>query len=398
MTEYYNAWKEMFENSQKMMNDWMGAFANPGEVKDNASMNQGFNPYNYQDIVNMQQNWYKDWKNMYQGMNNMYKGMNTANSMFNGPYQVWVDMMDSYNPFQMGQSMNPFNRDVFEKMQNSQKLYLSLYEQWKQFNDQILKPGSDSYNKNIHEMAEQFNKVFTSNFIPLMPKELQGLALNTQSYFNTYFKSMENFLGPWAYAYQNIADITMQSMFDDPMKFSETLKQWKAAYDQTFGILVKSPVVGSSRELLEQNNKAVNAMIEMLVAVSEYMTRTASIGYKYSKEYFENYATSIQEGEQPKTFKEFYDMWSKYVEDAIETYFYTDEFAEVLAKTAETSMIFKVEYDKVIEKSLSNLPIVTISQVDGVYEKVYNLRRELREVKKELEDLKSSLNTKTEQK
>lgn len=283
-------------------------------------------------------------------------------------------------------------------MQNSQKLYLSLYEQWKQFNDQILKPGSDNLNKNIHEMAEQFNKVFTSNFIPLMPKELQGLALNTQSYFNTYFKSMENFLGPWAYAYQNIADITMQSMFDDPMKFSDTLKQWKAAYDQTFGILVKSPVVGSSRELLEQNNKAVNAMIEMLVAVSEYMTRTASIGYKYSKEYFENYATSIQEGEQPKTFKEFYDMWSKYVEDAIETYFYTDEFAEVLAKTAETSMIFKVEYDKVIEKSLSNLPIVTISQVDGVYEKVYNLRRELREVKKELEDLKASLNTKTEQK
>ena len=209
--------------------------------------------------------------------------------------------------------MNPFNLDVFEKMQNSQKLYLSLYEQWKQFNEQILKPASDTFNKNIHEMAEQFNQIFTSNFIPLMPKELQGLALNTQSYFNTCFKSMENFLGLWAYAYQNISDITMQSMFDDPMKFSDTLKQWKAAYDQTFGILVKSPVVGSSREPLEQNNKAVNAMIEMLVAVSEYMTRTASIGYKYSKEYFENYATSIQEGEQAKTFKEFYDMWSKYV-------------------------------------------------------------------------------------
>lgn len=110
-------------------------------------------------------------------------------------------------------------------------------------------------------MAEQFNKVLTSNFIPLMPKELQGLALNTQSYFNTYFKSMENFLGPWAYAYQNIADITMQSMFDDPMKFSDTLKQWKAAYDQTFGILVKSPVVGSSRELLEHNFQALEQFI-----------------------------------------------------------------------------------------------------------------------------------------
>ena len=93
MTEYYNAWKEMFENSQKMMNDWMGAFTNPGQAKDSTETSASFNPYNYQDFVNMQQNWYKDWKNMYQGMNNMYKGMDTANSIFNGPYQVWIDMI-----------------------------------------------------------------------------------------------------------------------------------------------------------------------------------------------------------------------------------------------------------------------------------------------------------------
>ena len=377
MTEYYNAWKEMFNNSQKMMNDWMGAFTNPNEAPHASQDTASFNPYNYQDFVKMQQNWYRDWQNMYNGMNNFYQGVNNANAMFNGPYQVWTDLMNTYNPFQAGQSMNPFNRDVFEKMQNSQRLYLSLYEQWQKFSDQILKPGSESYKHNVEKMAEQFNRVFASNFVPLLPKELQGLALNSQSYFNTYFRSMENFLGPWAYAYQNIADITMQGLFEDPMKLSDALKQWKAAYDQTYGILVKSPVVGSSRELLEQNNKAINAMIEMLVAVSEYMTRTATIGYKYSKEYIENYAKSLQEGQEPKTFKEFYDMWSKYVEDAIETYFYTDEFAEVLAKTAETSMVFKVEYDKVIEKSLANLPIVTMSQVDGVFEKVYNLRLSL---------------------
>lgn len=93
MTEYHNAWKEMFENSQKMMNDWMGAFTNPSQAGNSADSSAGFNPYNYIDFVKMQQNWYKDWKNMYQGMDNMYKGMGTSNSMFNGPYHVWVDMI-----------------------------------------------------------------------------------------------------------------------------------------------------------------------------------------------------------------------------------------------------------------------------------------------------------------
>ena len=84
-------------------------------------------------------------------------------------------------------------------------------------------------------------------------------------------------------------------------------------------------------------------------------------------------------------------MWSKHVENAIENYFYTDEFSKLIAKTADSAMIFKIEYDKVIEKALADLPIVTMSQVDGVYKKVYDLRREIRDLKKELEELKEEL-------
>ena len=245
-------------------------------------------------------------------------------------------------------------------------------------------------------MVEQFNKIFLNNLLPLMPKEIQGLMTDTQSYFNTYFKSLENFLGPWSSAYQNIADITMESIFDDPMKLSDTLIQWKKAYDQTFGILVKSPVVGSAREMLEQNNKAIDAMIEMLVSVSEFMTKSSTVGYKYSKDAFTDYIKSLEKGEGVKTFKEFYDMWSKHVEGAMETYFYTDEFSKLIAKTADSAMIFKIEYNKLVEKALSDLPIVTISQVDNVYKKVYDLRRELRNLQKEMEDLKNSTNNKQE--
>ena len=51
-------------------------------------------------------------------------------------------------------------------------------------------------------------------------------------------------------------------------------------------------------------------------------------------------------------------------------------------------MIFKIESDKLIEKSLSDSPIVTKSEVDNVYKNVYELRREVRSLKKELEELR----------
>lgn len=390
MTDAYNVWKDMFTKSQKMMNDWIEAFPKYGEAK--AKEDETFSFNSMGDWMSYQQEWYKN-------LQEMYKKMNPQTASFSSPYQTWLGMMNQYNPMDLDKFMAPFTREVFEKMQNSQKLYLACYEQWQRFNNEVIKPGTSDYKKNLDSLIEQFNKMFMDNLIPLLPKEFQSLMLDSQSYINTYFKSLENFIGPWAYAYQNIADIAIEGIFEDPMKLSDTLKQWKSAYDQTFGVLVKSPVVGSSREVLEQNNKAIDAMIEMLVSISEFITMTSSVGYKHSKEVFSEYAESIEKGEKPKTFKEFYDMWSKHVEDAIEEYFYTDEFSKLIAKTSDSAMVFKIEYDKVIEKALAGLPIVTISDVDSVYEKVYELRREIRELQKELEELKAQqANSKQENK
>jgi hypothetical protein len=387
MAADYNVWNEMFKQSQNMMNEWISAFTNK-EKEETDTSGQAFDFTSYQDWMAYQQKWFKDWQAM-------AKNMSPDNLWTNTPYSTWVNMMDTYNPFDVSKLMAPFSREVFEKMQNSQKLYLGAYEQWKKFNDQIVKPGTEKYKENIDNLVDQFNKMFMNNMVPLLPKEFQGLMLDSQSYVNTYFKSLENFIGPWSYAYQNIADIAMKSIFEDPMSLSDALKEWKKAYDKTFGILVKSPVVGSSREMLEQNNKAIDAMIDMLVSVSEFMTKASSVGYKYSKEAFADYLDSLEKGGEAKTFKEFYNMWSKHVEDAIETYFYTDEFSKLIAKTADSAMIFKIEYDKVIEKALADLPIVTMSQVDNVYKNVYDLRRELRELKKELEELKNESSDKS---
>lgn len=375
----YNGWNEMFKASQKMMNAWMDAL--PKRESESGDSQDGvFDFGKYQDWMKFQQLWMKSWQDM-------MKNVAPQNSWFQSPYTAWTNMMDAYNPFDASKMMSASTRDVFEKILNSNKLYLGVYEQWEKFNDEILKPGTEDYKENMNQLVEQFNSIFINNLVPLLPKEMQGLMINSQSYFNTYLKTLENFVGPWSYAYQNIADIYMETFYKDPMKLSDSLKEWKKAYDQTFGVLVKSPVVGSSREMLEQNNKAVDAMIEMLVSMSEFMAKALSVGYKYSKEAFEDYFESVENGEEPKTFNEFYKMWSRHVENAIETYFYTDEFSKLIAKTADSAMIFKIEYDKVIEKALNDFPIVTKSEVNNVYKNVYELRREVRSLKKELEQL-----------
>lgn len=380
MTMNYNAWNDMFKASQDMMKAWVDALPKR-DPENKESEDNAFDFTKYQDWAKFQQAWMRSWEGM-------MKNAGPQNSFANNPYEAWTKMMEYYNPFDASKMMGAGTRDVFEKILNSNKLYLGTYEQWKKFNDDFLKPGTDTYKENLEQLVKQFNEIFTNNLIPLLPKEMQGLMVNSQSYFNTYLKTLENFLGPWSFAYQNIAEIYMESIYKDPMKLSDALKEWKDAYNKTFGVLVKSPVVGSSRELLEQNNRAVDSMVDMLISVSEFITKALSVGYKNSQEVFEEYFDSVDKGEDPKTFNEFYKMWSKHVENAIEKYFYTDEFSKLIAKAADSYMIFKIEYDKLIEKSLSDSPIVTKSEVDNVYKNVYELRREVRSLKKELEELR----------
>lgn len=388
MTMDYNAWNEMFKASQDMMKAWVDAM--PKRDSENGdSQNNAFDFAKYQDWTKFQQSWMKNWQDM-------MKNGSSQNPFMSGPYEAWTKMMESYNPFDASKIMGAGTREVFDKILNSNKLYLGAYEQWKKFNDDFLKPGTESYKENLNQLVNQFNQIFTNNLIPLLPQEIQGLMINSQSYFNTYLKTLENFVGPWSFAYQNIAEIFMESIYKDPMKLSDTLKEWKDAYNKTFGVLVKSPVVGSSREMLEQNNRTVDSMVEMLISVSEFMTKALSVGYKNSQEVFAQYFDSMEKGEEPKTFNEFYKMWSKHVENAIEKYFYSDEFSLLIAKAADSYMIFKIEYDKLIEKSLSESPIVTKSEVDNVYKNVYELRREVRSLKKELEELRGKEDLKSD--
>ena len=189
MTDSFKAWKDMFNSSQKMMSDWVEAFTKPAEDKKSEEENKSFDFTNFQDIMSVQQKMFEDWQKM-------FGYMNPQNYAQQNPYDTWVSMMNMYSPFDASKYMPKFNLEVFEKMMNSQKLYLGAYESWKNFNENVIKPGNEIYKENMDQMVDQFNKIFTNNLIPLMPKEIQGLMTDSQSYINTYFKSLENVLGP----------------------------------------------------------------------------------------------------------------------------------------------------------------------------------------------------------
>ena len=160
MTDNYKAWKDMFTTSQKFMNDWVETFTKTGNQVSEEEEKKDFDFTNFQDVMSFQKRMFEDWQKMFGYMNpqNYYK---------QNPYDVWLNMMNMYNPFEASKFMPEFNLEVFEKMMNSQKLYLGAYEGWKNFNKNVIKPGNKLYKENVDKMVEQFNKIFLNNLLLL---------------------------------------------------------------------------------------------------------------------------------------------------------------------------------------------------------------------------------------
>lgn len=390
------AWGDMFSAQKTMMDAWskmMGLSTGNDETSSSNPFQEfaKLNPFG--DFSKMQE-FYNMQKTMMDGYSNFYK--NLFPKMDEGatnPFAAWQKAMEEFNPLEAGKLLSSTANEVYEKMLKSNTFYLGLYQVWDEMNKKVIGPQREEFKAHLNEFLEKYDTAMLENFIPLLPEEMRAVVLNPYNYMKTLFEVYGKFATPWSDALPELQDALAQTMLKDPTKATEFLKTWKKTYDKTIGTLLTSPVVGQSREAVEQNNRVVDSMIDMVVSVSEYMTSIISVASENSKKAFEDYYEMLQKGEQPKTFNEFFKMWSDKVEEAIEKHFYTDEFSSLIAFTADSYMKFKIESDKAYEKFLAETPIVTKSEVDSLYKTVYELKKEVRTLKKALESKETETKT-----
>ena len=128
---------------------------------------------------------------------------------------------------------------------------------------------------------------------------------------------------------------------------------------------------------VNKGNKALISMGELLAIIS-----------KTSKQSFEAIADKVKEdlaaGKTITTFRDFYNVWYSVTERAYEALLSTDAFAKAFGDFADKYGQFMMAQNKVLERMLSNLPIPTNTDMKSLYKTVYDLRKDVRDLKKAL--------------
>lgn len=118
------------------------------------------------------------------------------------------------------------------------------------------------------------------------------------------------------------------------------------------------------------------------------MSLVMTTGAESAKKLGESFQNAVASGKAPTTFREFYDLWSSTTEKELMKLLETDDFSKTFDYFSDMYSQYISALNKVYERMLASLPIPTNTDMKSLYKTVYDLRKDVRDLKTELAALK----------
>lgn len=386
--EAKNPMSELLDMQKKLM-DALSTNPNPFEAYQKVMENPAFNMDAYKSFVDMQKAYFDSFEKMKAFYPKNMKAFDFSAFDAKNVNEAFKKYQDAFQSYDLGKFFDPQMKGLLDKMSNANAFYLQMYDFWNKINRDL----TSTFAEDTAKLEEYIKNTADSSFdmlLSAMPDEFKPYLSEPRELAAKYFDSISNFYAPWKGEIDNLRDLFVYGVLDsDPEKLTDFFQIWKERYNETFGKIVNSPTFGLSRNMQEQQNKAMDRFIDMFIVASEFTAKINAVQSDAFKNIIEEYMAMVNEGKEIKSFEEFFGFWSKKMDDKLVSYFGTEEFTKLLAEFGSAAMDFKLESNRLLEQYLSDSPIVTEGQLDSMIKSLYEVKKELKAVKKELEALKA---------
>ncbi len=347
-----DAWKKMVESNPAMdfwknfpqsnpfMDYWKGFTEN--------MPNMGEYWTNFQNMIPNMQDYWKNYANLIPGMNNYWDS--------------FAKMMPNPEKFA---EMAPFKVPGFEA-------YTKVFDMWKSFGD----PSAM-----VDDFQKKFNDVTGEIIKSLFPENVQPFMAKPMDFMNMMVEYYKQFVAPWM---EIDSDIMNRLAQGDADAYVDFFKDYMAKYEENVEKYFSVLGMGLNREANADYMKAMNQWNKAMISMGELLAVITKTGNESFNQIAEKVQADLAEGKSITTFRDFYTVWYSVTEAAYEKLLATDEFAKVFDDFSDRYAQYMIAQNKVYERMLAFLPIPTNTDMKSLYKTVYDLRKDVRDLKKGL--------------
>ena len=345
-------------------------------------------------FFNAQKNMFEAWQNSFTG-NAGSAGTESKTGMDFGDFFSFQEnamtnfkyITDFYNSMYKNFTGSP--SEIFQKINQSAEVYKNIYKVWESLNSTGFTPDTESIQRVFNEWTAQYSKFIEDNYIANLPGPIQKTFKQFSDMNESYQKLMTDFFLPWADDSSQFSKLAfktpyMMTSFDS---FIAMVKLWKENYDQSYKKLLNMPSMGMNRELLERQYDGIDKTVTFMTSYMEFFAQVFKVNQETMQKVVTDFAEMMKAGTQPKSMEEFHKYWAKEIDKSFDKIYLTDDFSKLMSTVVDSTMELKKETDKLMEEYMSVLPLPKRSDMDSLYKTVYDLKKEVKSLKKELAKL-----------
>jgi class III poly(R)-hydroxyalkanoic acid synthase PhaE subunit len=283
-------------------------------------------------------------KNMQNGTTqDAYRNMVNVTEGFGRFAEMWMPFMKSIQE-------KTFNTDMYKQYMNP-AMYKEVMDKFFGF----MPEQSRQYMQNMTDMMQkgmgQMNQMGMGNY-----QQVRGMMNNMMPNTSDMFSGMLNGYNTW-YSNLNNAMSPITKMMT-PNQHTKAMMEW---------------------------NDIANRMMVYNIKNAEMQYMIYNQGVKVMDSLAENIAAKVEKGEEISNMMAVYQEWLNISDKVYVSLFESEEYSKLMAEVSAMQMKLRKDVEAQMEKMLVAVPVATRSEMDEMYKAIYDLKKQVRNLEKQLE-------------
>ena len=223
------------------------------------------------------------------------------------------------------------------------------------------------------------------------PQEMQKALLDTNELWRLYREQWQGLSQPWAESLRQAPWHFGQASTGNGSALVAMPNLYWDAFEKTFGRLLESPSLGLTRELNQDMLKGFDAWLDYRRATFEYEATLGETWIHAFEEFMRQLVAQTEKGETIPSVKKLLFLWVEVVDRVFTDVFRSNEYVRIQGSLVNTATAYRLRERELVDAFLKTSHLASRSELDEAYRRIYELGKDVKELKKTRLDAQTEL-------
>lgn len=309
------------------------------------------------------------------------KMANTWTEMGTQMWKSWFDLMAAVPTPEQVSAAKPEVKTATERFMNNRDLFVRFLElsasAWKDMLPKVESGGDwqsilNSYNE---QLRQQFG-----NF----PMSAMKTSQDTAQLWQLYMKEMQTFSQLWGTPLGLSLEPWSKVGLGDTSGLLELNNLYWDLYQRSLGGFVKAPGLGQNRELSAKLMDGFDAWTKLYKANLDYQVVISDVQIRSFDALMKKLVALAEKGQKVENWRDFQGLWSQVADDVFAEAFKSEDNLKLRGNFINALNAYRVYQQELMELNMKMLNAPIRSEVDEIHQSIYELKKEIKALKKQL--------------